>query len=135
MPLHILAVDDEKFIRRLIEVNLLRAGFRVSTAEDGEEALERVRADPPDLIVLDVMMPRVDGLEALRRLKADPATAGIPVVMLTARAQDADLFRGYQFGADIYLTKPFNPVELLTFVNRILSPAARAESPVRQYQL
>jgi two-component system alkaline phosphatase synthesis response regulator PhoP/two-component system response regulator VicR len=135
MEKHILAVDDERFIRRLVEVNLQRAGYRVTTAADGAEALEVARADRPDLIVLDVLMPRVDGFEALRRLKADPATAEIPVVMLTARAQDADLFKGYQYGADLYLTKPFNPVELLTFVNRILATPAPEQLPVRLYHI
>ena len=116
---HVLAVDDERYIRRLVEVNLQRAGYRVSTAEDGVEALERIREERPDLVVLDVMMPRKDGMAVLKELKADPATADIPVVMLTAKAQDADVFRGWQEGANCYLTKPFNPMELLTFVKRI----------------
>lgn len=124
---HILAVDDERFIRRLVEVNLQRAGYRVSTAEDGEEALERIRAERPDMVVLDWMMPRKDGYTVLRTLKSDPSTADIPVVMLTAKAQDKDVFAGWQSGADCYLTKPFNPMELLAFVKRIfetLGPAA-----------
>lgn len=118
MAKHVLTVDDENHIRRLVEVNLLRAGYRVSNACDGVEALERIRADRPDMIVLDVMMPRLDGFELLRRLKADVDTATIPVLMLTAKAQDADIFRGWASGVDAYLTKPFNPTELITWVRR-----------------
>ncbi len=119
MPKKILAVDDERHIVRLVEVNLQRAGYEVVTAYDGKEALEKVKSENPDLVVLDVMMPYMDGFEVLKNLKADPQTAEIPVIMLTAKAQDADVFRGWQSGVDCYLTKPFNPMELLTFVKRI----------------
>jgi len=119
MPKKILAVDDERHIVRLVEVNLQRAGYEVVTAYDGREALEKVKSENPDLVVLDVMMPYMDGFEVLKNLKADPSTADIPVIMLTAKAQDADVFRGWQSGVDCYLTKPFNPMELLTFVKRI----------------
>lgn len=119
MPKHILAVDDEVHIRRLIEVNLLRSGYRVTTAADGREALDSIRQERPDMVVLDVMMPHVDGHEVLRRLKLDPETREIPVVMLTAKAQDQDIFRGWQAGVEMYLTKPFNPMELITFVKKI----------------
>lgn len=115
----ILAVDDERHIVRLIQVNLERAGYEVSTAYDGLEALRAIEEDRPDLIVLDVMMPQLDGFETLKRLKANPNTADIPVIMLTAKSQDADVFRGWQSGVDCYLTKPFNPMELLAFVKRI----------------
>jgi two-component system, OmpR family, alkaline phosphatase synthesis response regulator PhoP len=121
MAKKILAVDDEKNIRLLVEINLKRAGYEVVTASDGEEALEKVKSEKPDLVVLDVMMPRKDGFEVLRTLRADPSTMELPVIMLTAKAQDADVFRGWQSGADTYLTKPFNPMELLTFVKRILA--------------
>jgi two-component system alkaline phosphatase synthesis response regulator PhoP/two-component system response regulator VicR len=117
----VLAVDDERHIVRLIQVNLERAGYQVATAFDGPEALKKVEADKPDLIVLDVMMPRMDGFEVLKRLQANPETREIPVVMLTAKAQDADVFRGWSSGVSAYLTKPFNPLELITFVKRILS--------------
>ncbi|NSW55398.1 MAG: response regulator [Armatimonadetes bacterium] len=115
----ILVVDDERHIVRLVEVNLQRAGYNVDTAYDGVEALEKVRASKPDMIVLDVMMPRMDGFEVLQNLQANPDTAEIPVIMLTAKAQDADIFKGWQQGVSSYLTKPFNPRELLTFVERI----------------
>jgi two-component system alkaline phosphatase synthesis response regulator PhoP/two-component system response regulator VicR len=119
MAKQILVVDDERHIVRLVEVNLSRAGYDVATAYDGVEALEKVEEEEPDMIVLDVMMPRMDGFEVLKRLQADPDTADIPVIMLTAKAQDADIFRGWSSGVSSYLTKPFNPRELLTFVERI----------------
>src|SRR6266704_365498 len=119
MPKKILAVDDERHIVRLVEVNLARAGYQVVTAFDGREALQKVESEKPDLVVLDVMMPFMDGFEVLRNLKANPETADIPVIMLTAKAQDADVFRGWQSGVDCYLTKPFNPMELISFVKRI----------------
>lgn len=115
----ILVVDDERHIVRLVEVNLVRAGYDVITAYDGVEALEKVKQEEPDMIVLDVMMPRMDGFEVLKHLQADPDTQDIPVIMLTAKAQDADIFRGWSSGVSSYLTKPFNPRELLTFVERI----------------
>jgi two-component system alkaline phosphatase synthesis response regulator PhoP/two-component system response regulator VicR len=119
MPKKILAVDDERHIVRLVQVNLEREGYTVVTAYDGKEALEKVEAEQPDLIVLDVMMPYMDGFEVLQNLKKNQATREIPVIMLTAKAQDADVFRGWQSGVDCYLTKPFNPQELKAFVKRI----------------
>ena len=117
----ILAVDDERHIVRLIQVNLERSGYQVVTAFDGAEALKKVEAERPDLIVLDVMMPKMDGFEVLKRLQANPETRDIPIIMLTAKAQDADVFRGWSSGVSAYLTKPFNPLELLTFIKRIFS--------------
>jgi two-component system alkaline phosphatase synthesis response regulator PhoP/two-component system response regulator VicR len=119
MPRKILAVDDEKHIVRLVQINLQKEGFEVVTATNGREALEAVTQHSPDLIVMDVMMPEMDGFEALQKLKENPDTQTIPVIMLTAKAQDADVFKGWQSGADLYLTKPFNPQELITFVKRI----------------
>ena len=114
MPKKILAVDDERHIVRLVEVNLQRAGYEVVTAFDGREALEKARTEKPDLIVLDVMMPYMDGPEVLQKLKADPETRDIPVIMLTSKAQDADVFRGWQSGLDPGLPKPFDPRRLLS---------------------
>ena len=128
MAKRILAVDDEKHILRLVQINLEKAGYLVVTATNGREALEAVALERPDLIVMDVMMPEMDGLEALQHLKNDEQTADIPVVMLTAKAQDADVFQGWQSGADLYLTKPFNPIELLTFVKRILDAQSDQKS-------
>ena len=119
MPKKILAVDDERHIVRLVQVNLERAGYEVVTAFDGKDALEKVEAERPDLVVLDVMMPYMDGFEVLQNLRKNPSTRELPVIMLTAKAQDADVFRGWQSGVDCYLTKPFNPMELISFVKRI----------------
>jgi two-component system alkaline phosphatase synthesis response regulator PhoP/two-component system response regulator VicR len=115
----ILAVDDEKHIVRLVQINLQKEGYNVVTASNGREALDKVNAERPDLIIMDVMMPELDGFGALKILKDDASTATIPVIMLTAKAQDADVFQGWKSGADLYLTKPFNPQELITFVKRI----------------
>ncbi len=119
MPKKILAVDDERHIVRLVQVNLERAGYEVITAYDGKDALEKVASENPDLVVLDVMMPYMDGFEVLQNLRKNQSTRELPVIMLTAKAQDADVFRGWQSGVDCYLTKPFNPMELISFVKRI----------------
>lgn len=121
MPKTILAVDDDPHIARIVRAALERLGYAVETASNGIEALERV-ASPPDLIILDVQMPYMDGFETLKRLKAQPETAAIPVIMLTAKAGDEDVLRGWESGADSYLTKPFYEAELVQFVRRILGP-------------
>ena len=119
MARKILVVDDERHIVRLVQVNLEKVGYQVVTAYDGVEALEQMTKEKPDMVILDVMMPRMDGFEVLKKLQADASTRDIPVIMLTAKAQDADIFRGWSSGVSSYLTKPFNPRELLTFVERI----------------
>ena len=115
----VLVVDDDDVIRQLITVNLELEGFDVSTAIDGQDCLDRVKDIRPDVITLDIMMPRLDGWEAAGRLRADPETAGIKVVLLSARAQEADLERGSRIGVDAYLTKPFDPDELIEVVRRL----------------
>lgn len=129
MAKKILAVDDERHIVRLVQVNLERQGYEVVTAYDGKEALEKVESEQPDLIVLDVMMPYMDGFEVLQNLKKNQSTRDIPVIMLTAKAQDADVFRGWQSGVDCYLTKPFNPMELTAFVRRIFKSLEDGNDP------
>lgn len=119
-PVKILVCDDERNIVRLIQVNLEKEGYNVVTAFDGKEGLEKVASEKPDLLVLDVMMPYMDGFEVLKHLRREQATEGLPVIMLTAKAQDKDVFEGFHYGADMYLTKPFNPKELISFVKRIL---------------
>lgn len=121
MALKIVVCDDERSIVRLIQVNLEKQGYQVVTAYDGKEGLEKIKAERPDLVVLDVMMPYMDGFEVLKNLRRDPDYQELPVIMLTAKAQDKDVFDGYHYGADMYLTKPFNPIELITFVKRITS--------------
>ena len=121
----VLVVDDDDVIRQLITVNLELEGFEVATAVDGQDCLDQVAAHAPDVITLDIMMPRLDGWEAASRLRADPRTAGIKVVLLSARAQEADLERGSRIGVDAYLTKPFDPDELIEVVRRLAGlPAA-----------
>src|SRR5579862_9995103 len=109
----ILIADDDPVIQKLLAVNFEMEGYRVVTASDGAEALERVASDHPDLAVLDVMMPRVDGLDVVRALRADPATCTMPVILLSAKAQAVDINRGLEAGDDMYVTKPFDPAELL----------------------
>jgi two-component system alkaline phosphatase synthesis response regulator PhoP/two-component system response regulator VicR len=128
LPQRILAVDDERHVVRLIELNLARAGYEVLTASEGREALRKVTSEKPDLVVLDVMMPHMDGFEVLRSLKADPQTAQIPVILMSGRARNADLFRGWQSGVDCFLDKPFNPLELVTFIRRIFDSRAAQDS-------
>jgi CheY-like chemotaxis protein len=117
--LRALVVDDSRVIRELIAVNLELEGFEVSTAEDGERAVEIAAECVPDVITLDVMMPRLDGFEAAVRLRRDPRTAAIPIVMVTGRAQSVDLERGEEVGVEAYLTKPFEPTQLVEVVTRL----------------
>jgi two-component system alkaline phosphatase synthesis response regulator PhoP/two-component system response regulator VicR len=131
MPLKVLVCDDERHIVRLIQVNLERQGFQVVTAFDGKEGLEKIRSEKPNLVVLDVMMPYMDGFEVLKALRREKDTEALPVIMLTAKAQDKDVFEGYHYGADMYLTKPFNPMELVSFVKRIASGADDNSGPKR----
>ena len=116
----VLIVDDDQVIQQLLEVNLELEGYEIAKASDGEQALEKVRAFDPDLVLLDVMMPKVDGREVCRRIKADPTTAHVPVIFLSARAQDMDVSSGLELGASAYITKPFDPVELLDTVAKVL---------------
>jgi DNA-binding response OmpR family regulator len=115
----ILAVDDHTQIVRLIEVNLGKQ-YTVITAGDGEEGMEKARQERPDLIMLDVVMPRKDGFTMLGELKSDPELSRIPVIMLTVKAQNSDIVRGLHQGAEYYLPKPFHPHELRALVRRVL---------------
>jgi two-component system alkaline phosphatase synthesis response regulator PhoP len=135
MTKRILAADDERHILRLIQINLERAGYVVDLANDGKEALVKVAENRPDLTVLDVMMPYMDGFEVLKALKRDPKTRDIPVIMLTAKASDSDVFMGWSSGVDCYLTKPFNPHELVHFVQRIFEAEQEGLVEKGRYQL
>jgi DNA-binding response OmpR family regulator len=108
----VLVADDDADIRALVAYRLSRAGYEVVGAADGDEAFALATERTPDLCVLDVMMPKLDGLEVTRRLRASAATARMPVILLTARAQELDVERGFDAGADDYLRKPFSPDEL-----------------------
>ena len=119
----ILVVDDDPDILQFVEMNLDMEGFDALTAESGRVALELARERPPDLILLDVMMPEMDGLTVLRRLRSSPATSSIPVVLLTAKALAEDRVRGLDLGADDYITKPFDVEELMARVKAVLRRA------------
>ena len=116
----ILVVDDEPETVELVEFNLRQAGFDVATAADGAEAIKKVRAQLPSLIVLDLMLPEVDGLEVCRMLRRDANTAAIPILMLTAKAAELDRVLGLELGADDYVTKPFSPRELVLRIRKLL---------------
>lgn len=112
----ILVVDDEPGIVDIARANLEGLGYRVISAGNGLEALELIRQESPDLVILDILMPEVDGWDVLERVEADPEMAGIPIIMLTARASDEDVLRGLESGAVEYMTKPFYPQELVAAV-------------------
>lgn len=116
----ILVVDDEEDIRELVELNLRREGYNVLTCETGEQALAQATRNGPDLVVLDLMLPGMDGLDVCKRLKGDPATRKMPVVMLTAKGEEADIVAGLELGADDYVTKPFSGKVLVARVRRLL---------------
>jgi DNA-binding response OmpR family regulator len=116
----VLAADDDEDILALVTFRLERSGYTVLQARDGAEALELARAEKPDLAVLDVMMPKLDGLELTRRLRAEEATSRMPIILLTARAQDTDVQQGFDAGADDYIRKPFSPQELRSRVQAML---------------
>jgi DNA-binding response OmpR family regulator len=115
----VLVVDDDEVIRQLIAVNLTLEGFEVVTAVDGKDCLEKVVEADPDVITLDVMMPRLDGWVTATQLRRNPQTAGIKVVLITARAQEDDRSRGREIGVDAYLTKPFDPAEMIRVVREL----------------
>ena len=115
----ILVVDDEAPLLVTLAANLELEGFEVTTATDGQDCLDKVKSVDPAVITLDIMMPRMDGWDTASQLRADPATAGVKVVLLSARAQEADLERGNRIGVDAYLTKPFDPDELIATVRRL----------------
>jgi two-component system alkaline phosphatase synthesis response regulator PhoP len=123
----ILVVDDEEDILELVRYNLERDGYSVTCVLTGEEAVESARSSRPDLLVLDIMLPGLDGLEVCRTLKKDPATAGIPIVMLTAKGEETDVVVGLELGADDYLSKPFSPKVLSARVRAVLRRARQEE--------
>ncbi len=118
-----LVVDDDEVIRQLIAVNLTLEGFDVATAVDGQDCLDKVVAIKPDVITLDVMMPRLDGWATAAQLRDDPLTSHIKLILITARAQEDDRSRGIQIGVDAYLTKPFDPGEMIRIVRDLAGTA------------
>lgn len=126
---HILVVEDEEDILALLHYNLVREGFRVSLATTGEEGLETVGQDPPDLVVLDLMLPGMDGLKVCRTLKENADTRDIAVVMVTAKGEEADVVAGLELGADDYVTKPFSPKILIARIRSVLRRKETDETP------
>jgi phosphate regulon transcriptional regulator PhoB len=116
----ILIVEDEKDITKMLEYNLQKEGYKTFSASDGEDALDEARRHHPGLILLDLMLPGMDGLEVCKELKSDTKTALIPIIMLTAKAQESDKVVGLELGADDYVTKPFSPRELIARIKAVL---------------
>ena len=129
MPDTILIVDDEPDVVELVAFNLQKAGFKTLTARDGNAALQKTRDELPALVVLDLMLPGLDGTDVCRQLKADPKTAGIPILMLTAKAEAVDRIVGLELGAEDYLTKPFSPRELTLRIKTILRRGVGQTAP------
>ncbi|HEY7000311.1 MAG TPA: response regulator transcription factor [Candidatus Udaeobacter sp.] len=117
---NVLIIEDEHDVVDLLALNLRKAGFRTSTAPDGAAGLEKARSEKPDLIILDLMLPKMPGLEVCKILKSDPRTRQLPIVMLTAKAEEIDRIVGLEFGADDYVTKPFSPREVVLRIRAIM---------------
>jgi two-component system, OmpR family, alkaline phosphatase synthesis response regulator PhoP len=127
MGFRVLAVDDEPDVLGLVETKLQKAGFEVSTATNGEEAVDRAIAEKPDVVIMDVMMPKLDGLSACTKIKQQLGEAAPIIILLTARGQEADVVDGLTCGADDYMVKPFAPRELVARVNVALMKAGKSE--------
>ena len=123
--LTVLVIDDDPVILELLRVNFEIEGFDVICAADGEEGLQRAQAEHPDVVISDIMMPRRDGLQLLSDLKRDPATHDLPVILLSAKAQKNEVQQGLDLGADDYITKPFDPLELIDRLNAVMSRPRR----------
>ena len=119
-PKHILVVDDDPTITRLTQLNLEREGYTVDTAQNGAEALDRLRQRSYAMVITDATMPEVDGFQLVEQIRKNPRTVGLPVLMLTAKTEIEDITRGYETGTDLYLTKPCKPEQLLAHVRRAL---------------
>jgi DNA-binding response OmpR family regulator len=124
-----LVVEDDPDIARLIERYLQRAGYATEIVHSGRTVITRVRERPPDILILDLMLPDVDGLDICRTLRGDPATASVPIIMVTAKAEESDRIGGLELGADDYLTKPFSPNELVARVRALLRRARTDADP------
>ncbi|HEY9908998.1 MAG TPA: response regulator [Thermosynechococcaceae cyanobacterium] len=116
----VLIVDDSLTVRQMLSDQLRRSGFDVVEASDGEEAIAKIKASSPDLVVTDIVMPRKNGYELCRWIKSDPSTKDIPVVLCTSKSEEFDVYWGMKQGADAYITKPYHPPDLLTAVKRLL---------------
>jgi len=131
---HILVIEDDVYIQELVRYTLLKEGFRVTVAGDGESGVEKARAGGFDLILLDLMLPGIDGMEVCRILQGDPRTSALPVIMITARSEESDVVSGLRLGAEDYITKPFSPKVLLARIRNVFRRRSRhvaAEEPVK----
>ena len=126
---HILVIEDDPDIVELLRYNLERESYRVTSAGTGSEGLAELQRERPDLVILDLMLPEVAGFELCRRLRRDPATETLPVIMLTARSEEADVIAGIELGADDYIKKPFSPRELVARVGAVLRRVGQPEAP------
>ena len=113
MSKKILVVDDEEVIRKFLRIHLVKLGYEVKEAADGEQALEQLGKDDFDLLICDIMMPKKDGWEVIKQCKSNPKMKNVPIIVLTAKDQDSDMFKGYDLGANYYMTKPFTKAQLL----------------------
>jgi len=113
MSKRVLIVDDEEVIRKFLRIHLVKLGYEVTEAADGEQAIEQLGKDDFDLLICDIMMPKKDGWEVIKEAKSNPKTKNIPVIVLTAKNEDSDMFKGYDLGANYYMTKPFTKAQLL----------------------
>ena len=124
----ILIVEDDEDIQQLVGYNLIKAGFQVEYADSGEEALGKIKKQYPDLILLDIMLPRMDGIEVCKVLRTENETAEIPIIMLTAKGEETDIVEGFELGADDYITKPFSPKILLSRIKAVLRRKVKEEA-------
>ena len=131
----VLVVDDDPMVTRLVRIYLEMDDFEVQEAWDGRAALEVLQDNPPELLLLDIMMPQMDGWELLRRLRSDPELSNLPIILLTARVQDMDVARGWRMGADGYITKPFNPVELAGALRDVLAATLEEREARRRREI
>jgi len=131
----ILVVDDENDILELLRYNLSKEGYSVHGVTNGEDAIRTVKANPPDLVILDLMLPGVDGLDVCKVLKNNPGTRNIPIIMLTAKGDESDIVLGLELGADDYITKPFSPKELRARVKAVLRRTAVKDHPEQAHVL
>jgi len=135
MPRTILAVDDERSVLRVVQLSLERAGYRVITTANGQDALRKIMAEHPDLVILDAILPGKTGIEVLREIRWDRTMRHLPVIILTAKAQNLDALCGCTEHVDSYLTKPFHPDELVTCVHRLLTENTTDENEDDAYKL
>lgn len=122
MTKRVLVADDDPAIQKVLFQTLNLEGYEVATASNGEEALTELEGDLPDVVVLDVMMPKLDGFDVLKRIRGNPRTEGLPVILLSARSSQEDIWQGWQSGVDYYMTKPFDVEDLLKFIEHVLNP-------------